>query len=134
MMWEPRVEPLADYHWPILNVAHIAGCDTTQTIVGATRYMGYNGKKAMCVIDLKETPYVAEPHVIWFPWCPPRLRMKGFKWLVAGLAKKKVVFLAVLKADNSLHEHYVKNGFIRKIGVLDKLPEDAGQEIHFYQL
>ena len=133
MMWEPRVEVMQEYHAPILAVAQLAGCDTTQSIVGAFRYMGYNGTKAMCVVDMKETLYVAEPHVIWFPWCPPRLRMKGFKWLVTELAKHKEVFLAVLKADNNLHEHYVKNEFIRKIGVLDNLPEEAGQEIHFYQ-
>jgi len=120
----------------VLATATLAGCDISP-VIECNRFIGIGslgGKRIIfCILDVKETPYVAEPHVIWLPWIPPKERMKAFKWAMQYYGSTKQVLLIVLKANNSLFEHFTKKRFLRKIGIIDHLPEEAGGEIHMYQ-
>lgn len=135
-MRERYIVPLAEEHVPFLMAAALAGVNI-DPMYGGNRYIGYGHSKygfgPVCLIDAKETPYVVEPHVEWFPWCSRREIFAAFKWAMDYWAKDRVVMLAVLKKDNSLHEQCVKRGLLRKIGFLEALPQEVGSEIHFYQ-
>lgn len=136
MLPERRIVPLDESFIPLLHAAAMAGCDVTPTIAGQ-RYVGFGhgkyGYGPVCLVDVTETAYVAEPHVIWFPWCPPKERIRAFKWSMEYFGTAKQVLVIVLKQYKDFYEHFVERGVLRKIGQIDNLPAEAGEEIHMYQ-
>jgi len=105
---------------------------------GAQRFLGWadteRGFAPACIIDLKETPYVAEPHVTWFPWVNARQRIECFKWAMAQFSEGREVLLIVANNQKGFFEHFTKRGLLRKAGNIVNLPEEAGSEIHMYQV
>lgn len=111
------------------------GCNVAPAIEG-DRFIGFgnakNGFGPVCIVDVKETPFVAEPHVTWFPWTPAKERIAAFKWAMEYYGQEKEVLLIVAKPSYNLHEHFVKRGLLRKIGFIDHMPEGT-EQIHMYQ-
>lgn len=136
MMSERSLEYYAAHHAPILAAAALEGVDTSAVIQGATRLIGYGDTKygygAACILDIVQTPYVMEPHVIWFPWLRPSQRIAHFKWAMELMAETHQVLLNIEKKHIPFFEHFVKKGFLRKIGFIDNLP--IVEEIHMYQV
>ncbi len=136
MKSEHSLEYVAEHHVPILTAAALEGVDTDAVVQGATRLIGYGdtryGYGAACILDIVQTPYVMEPHVIWFPWTTPRNRMVHFKWAMEKMAETHQVLLNIEKKHTPFFEHFVKNGFLRKIGFINNLP--IVEEIHMYQV
>lgn len=112
----------------------MAGVDVEPT-VAAQRFVGYGqtkfGPGPICFLDVAGTEYVAEPHVTWFPWVSPSERILSFKWAVKYLAESREVLLTVQKDQISFFEHFVKRGFLRKVGYIKDLPIVG--EVHMYQ-
>jgi hypothetical protein len=133
---ERKIVPIDESFTPLLHAAAMSGCDVTPKIAGV-RYVGFGhgdyGYGPVCLVDVTETAFVAEPHVIWLPWCPPRERIEAFKWSMEYFSKSKQVLLIILKPYKDFYEHFVKRGQLRKIGFVDSLPAEAGEEIHMYQ-
>ena len=131
---ERSIEPCTAEYDAVLITAALSGTDLTPCVDGQ-RFVGIGNTKyghgPACVIDLIETPYVAEPHVVWFPWTSPSDRILNFKWAMEYLGKEKEVFLTVQKSQISFFEHFAKKGFLRKVGFINNLPEV--EEIHMYQ-
>lgn len=130
------LEHLAYRHTPILNAAALEGVDLEAAIEGATRLIGYGNTKygygPACVIDLIQTEYVMEPHVIWFPWTSAADKIVNFKWAMSLMAKTHQVLLNVEKKHKNFFDHFAKKGFLRKIGFIENLP--IVEEIHMYQV
>lgn len=129
-----NIEALNQSHEGLLYAAALSGCDLTPA-VGGDRFIGYGDTKygygAACVLDIVGTPYVAEPHVIWFPWTTPANRIVNFKWAMSYLAETREVLLTVEKSQIKFFEHFVKRGILRKVGFLADMP--LVEEIHMYQ-
>jgi len=121
-------------HTGVIYAAALEGVDVS-TLPDADRLIGYGATKygygPACVMDLISTPYVAEPHITWFPWTSPADRIINFKWGMRHLAESRTVLLNVEKKHISFFEHFTKKGFLRKIGVIEDLP--IVEEIHMYQ-
>lgn len=136
MSLDHSLEYLAPHHRPILEAAILAGVDLESCVPGATRIMGYGdtryGYGPACLIDLVHTEYVMEPHVIWFPWTTAANKIVNFKWAMNLMAESHQVLLNVEKKHIHFFEHFVKRGFLRKIGHIDRLP--IVEEIHMYQV
>lgn len=115
-------------------MAAMQGVDVTPA-VQAERFIGYGNTKygygPCCILDLAGTQYVAEPHVIWFPWTSPSDRIVNFKWAMGHLAETRQVLLTVQKDQISFFEHFTKRGLLRKVGYIEDLP--LVDEIHIYQ-
>lgn len=130
------LEYLAPHHQPLLAAAALAGVDMEPVIAGATRIVGYGNTKTgygpACLIDLIQTEYVCEPHVIWFPWVRPQDKIINFKWAMNLMAQTHHVLLNIEKKHIAFFEHFVKKGYMRKIGVIEDLP--IVEEIHMYQI
>lgn len=130
------LEYLGEHHIPILNAAVLEGVDLEAVVPGATRIMGYGNTKygygPACVIDLVHTPYVMEPHVIWFPWTSTADKIINFKWAMGVMSETHQVLLNIEKKDKSFYDHFTKKGFLRKIGYIVDLP--IVEEIHMYQV
>jgi hypothetical protein len=128
-------EDLGPQHDQLLAEVTALGCDITQTIPNSKRIIGYgngvNGYGPMGLLDLTNTEYVAEPHVIWFPWTTKRSKISLFKYVVEILAKTHEVLLNVQKEHILFFDHFAKQGYIRKIGYITNLP--IVEEIHMYQ-
>lgn len=120
-------------HDPLLIAAAAEGIDVKS--IGGVRYIGYgrtkHGPGPICIFDVVGTQYVAEPHVTWFPWVNADEKVKSFKWAIRQLAKDKEVLLNVQKDQIAFFEHFVKKGFLRKIGFIKNLP--IVDEVHMYQ-
>lgn len=131
---ERSLEPFAEYHIPLLAHAVMMGTNITQA-EWSERFIGYgdtvNGFGAACIIDIIETPYLLEPHIIWFPWTSPRNRVENFKWGCDHLSKLNPLFFTVQKDQMSFFEHFTKNKMLRKVGYLKDIKEI--EEIHMYQ-
>lgn len=130
------LEPYVDsHHSPILAIAATEGVDTTPVVGGADRFIGFGKTKygygPGCILDVVSTPYVAEPHVTWFPWVALRDRIVHFKWALEYLAQEKEVFITVTKDQKVFFDHFVEKKFLRKVGYLKDLP--IVEEIHMYQ-
>lgn len=123
-----------ELHDAILFTAQMEGVDVSPMIEGE-RFIGFGATKhgygPACILDLTGTEYVAEPHVIWFPWTTKANRIVHFKWAMEMLAQNKEVLLAVEKKEKMFFEHFVKRKLLRKVGFLDNLP--IVDEIHMYQ-
>lgn len=136
MKSEHSLEYLAPHHEGILAAAALAGCDLEPCVQGATRIVGYgntrHGYGPACLIDLIQTEYVCEPHVTWFPWISVADKIVNFKWAMNLMAETHHVLLNVEKKQASFFDHFVKKGYMRKIGVIEDLPEV--EEIHMYQI
>lgn len=136
MTLERRLVDIGDEHRNILAIAALSGCDLTEQIPGARRMVGYGDTKyghgPACVMDITATQYVAEPHVIWFPWTTPKDRIVNFKWAMNLLAETHQVLLNVAKEHAPFFDHFVKRGFLRKAGFLVNMP--VVEEIHIYQV
>lgn len=121
-------------HEGLIFAAQLEGCDTSPLVDGE-RFIGYGftkyGSGPACIVDLVGTPYVAEPHVTWFPWTSPANRIVNFKHAMALLAETREVMLTVEKKQMAFFEHFVKKGVLRKIGHIENLP--LVEEIHMYQ-
>lgn len=130
-----RLEDVGPQHTNLLAVAALE-CDLTPQIPGARRMIGYGHTKhgfgAACVLDITATEYVAEPHVIWFPWTRPQDRIVNFKWAMNLLAETHEVLLNVAKEHAPFFDHFAKKGFLRKAGFLNNMP--IVEEIHMYQV
>lgn len=136
MKLEHSLEYLAPHHAPILSAAELSGVDTEAVVNGATRLIGYGNTKygygPACIIDVIATEYVMEPHVIWFPWVSPADKIVNFKWAMRLMIETHQVLLNVEKKYIPFFEHFVKKGFLRKIGYIENLP--IVDEIHMYQV
>lgn len=136
MLQAHSLEYLAPYHAVVTTAAALAGADLTPQVQGATRLVGYGNTKhgygPACLIDLIQTPYVAEPHVIWFPWVSTKDKIINFKWAMDLMAQSHTVLLNVEKKHIALFEHFTKQKYLRKIGYIENLP--IVQEIHMYQV
>lgn len=112
----------------------VEGIDVS-SVAGGERFIGYGDTKygyaPACILDVVGTPYVAEPHVIWFPWTSAADRIVNFKWAMKYLAESREVFLTVQKDQIKFFEHFVKRGLLRKVGYLENMP--IVDEIHMYQ-
>lgn len=124
-------------HGKLLAVAAIDGCDFSEIVPNAQRYVGYGATKhgygAACVLDLTGTQYVAEPHVVWFPWTSRKDKIVNFKWAMSMLAETREVLLNVSKENAVFFDHFARNKFLRKIGVIE-VPASEEKEIHMYQV
>jgi hypothetical protein len=122
-------------HDNILAVAALE-CDLTPQIPNARRMIGYGDTKygygPACVMDITATEYVAEPHVIWFPWTTSQNKIVNFKWAMQMLAETHEVLLNVAKEHAPFFDHFTKRGFLRKAGHLTNMP--IVEEIHMYQV
>lgn len=129
-----NLEKYSEVHLPIIFAANLEGVDTAPIVEGE-RFIGFGNTKygygPACIVDLVSTPYVAEPHVTWFPWTRPGDRIINFKWAMQHLAETKQVFLTVQKDQIKFFEHFVKRGILRKVGFINNLP--IVDEIHMYQ-
>lgn len=118
----------------ILYIAALDGTDVTPPIEGR-RFIGFGENKygygPVCVIDLKETPYVIEPHIIWFPWVGGKDRLRLAKWAFELWGKDKEVLAFVQKNQAAIFDHFTKKKVLRKIGIIEHLP--IVEEIHMYQ-
>lgn len=98
--------------------------------------IGYGNTKhgfgPACVLDLTGTEYVAEPHVVWFPWTSAKDRVVNFKWAMDLLAESREVLLNVAKEHAPFFDHFAKKNYLRKIGYIENLP--IVEEIHMYQV
>lgn len=123
-------------HLPLLAAAALEGCDFSEQVPNATRYVGYGATKhgygPACVLDLTGTQYVAEPHVVWFPWTSRKDRIINFKWAMSMLAETREVLLNVAKEHAPFFDHFARNKYLRKIGYIENLP--IVEEIHMYQV
>lgn len=126
------IVPFAEEHAALEQLVRALGVDTSP-MVGGARYAGFMGDKLVCFLDAKHTQYVMEPHVIWMPWATPKERMECFKWAMENLGQGREILLMIQKEHNSLFEHFAKRKYLRKIGFIDNLPKEAGEEIHMYQ-
>lgn len=131
-----NLEYVEPRHIPILAAAALDGVDTTPVIQGATRLMGYGATKygygPACVLDIIQTDYVMEPHIIWLPWTSPQQRIAHFKWAMELMTQTHQVLLNVEKKHINFFEHFVKKGILRKIGFIENL--HIVDEIHMYQV
>lgn len=129
--------PATEVSREVMALVTVAGVDAPY-VEGAVRYIGFGateyGYNAACIVDLKETPYVAEPHVTWFPWVNARQRISNFKWAMSELSERKEVLLIVAKEQTGFFDHFTKKGLLRKAGDIINLPKEAGEEIHMYQV
>lgn len=136
MKSEPNLEYLAPHHQGILAAAALSGTDIESVVPGATRLIGYGDTKhgygACCILDLVQTEHVMEPHIIWFPWTRPQDRIAQFKWAMELMRQTHHVLLNVEKRQIAFFEHFVKKGYLRKIGFIEDLP--IVEEIHMYQI
>lgn len=136
MKSEPSLEFLGPQHAGILAAAALDGCNLEAVVPGAHRLVGYGDTKhgygPACVIDLVSTEYVMEPHVIWFPWTTTANKIVNFKWAMGLMAQTHHVLLNVQKDQAKFFDHFVKRGYMRKVGVIEDLPEV--EEIHMYQI
>lgn len=130
-----RVEPIEEFHVPLIVSAAQSGCDVTVTpeseryiVYGKTRY----GDGPVAIVDVKETPYEVEPHIIWLPWTTTREKIECINDL-GDLWVGKVILLMTLKKFSGFFDHFIKKGKLRKIGFIDGLPKEVGEEIHLYQ-
>lgn len=102
---------------------------------GGYRLIGYGDTKygygPACIVDLTGTSVVVEPHVTWFPWTRPKDRIANFLWAMQHLSQSAEVMLVVQKSQNTFFEHFVKKSILRKIGLINRIPEL--EEIHLYQ-
>lgn len=123
-------------HEPIIVAAALEGIAVEPVIENATRLIGYgetrHGYGPTCILDLIQTEYVMEPHVTWFPWMRSRDKIVNFKWAMDLMIQSHHVLLNVEKKHIEFFEHFVKKGYIRKIGVIEDLP--LVEEIHMYQI
>lgn len=130
------LEYLAPHHEAILAAATLEGAELDSVVQGATRIIGYGNTKhgygPACVIDLIQTEYVAEPHVTWFPWLSAADKIVNFKWAMNLMSEDRHVLLNIEKKHVSFFDHFVKRGFLRKVGVIEDLP--IVEEIHIYQI
>lgn len=136
MLLERNLEYVAEHHRALLTTLALTGVDVTPVVGGATRLIGYGATKygyaPACILDIVQTPYVTEPHIIWFPWVTPSQRLSHFKWAVTLMRKTHQVLFNVEKKHISFFEHFVKRGLLRKIGSITDLP--IVEEIHMYQV
>lgn len=116
--------------------AVLDGIDTQACVPGAERLIGYGNTKhgygPACFIDIVKTDYVMEPHVTWFSWVRPQDMIINFRWAMNKMAETHHVLLNVEKKQAKFFEHFVKKGFMRKVGVIEDLP--LVEEIHMYQI
>jgi hypothetical protein len=135
-MLERKLVEYSPEHAGLLAAATLEGCDFTELVPNAQRYVGYGNTKygygPACVLDLTGTQYVAEPHVVWFPWTSARDRVLNFKWCMNLLAETREVLFNTAKEHAPFFDHFAKNGYIRKIGYIENLP--IVEEIHMYQV
>lgn len=133
---ERNLEPFGDQHIALLAAAALQGVDTTPTVGGAQRFIGYGDSKLgygpVCILDLIQTDYVAEPHIVWLPWVRSAEMLGHFRWAMNYLSKSREVLLNVEKKHVPFFEHFVKKGLLRKIGYIENLP--IVEEIHMYQV
>lgn len=136
MSLDHSLEVFEDKHLPLIAAAKLAGVDTDQSVPGALRMIGYGeteqGYGPACILDLVYTDYVMEPHVTWFPWTGVKGKISNFKWAMTTMAESHQVLLNVQKSQMDFFEHFVKKGFLRKIGYIENLP--IVEEIHMYQV
>jgi len=126
---------LGPEHEQLLAEVHAAGCDVSPIIPDATRMIGYgetkDGYRPICLLEITGTQYVAEPHVVWFPWTSTRSKISLFKHVVETLAKTHEVMLNVQKEYIQFYDHFAKQNYLRKIGYMTNIP--IVEEIHMYQ-
>lgn len=131
-----KLVDIAPEHAGLLAAAALEGCDFQELVPNARRMVGYGNTKygfgPACVLDLTGTQYVAEPHVVWFPWVRPQDKIVNFKWAMNLLAETHEVLLNVAKEHAPFFDHFAKKGFLRKIGYIENLP--LVEEIHMYQV
>lgn len=136
MLQEHSLEYAAPRHQAVLAAAASAGISLESVVPGAVRLIGYGATKfgygPACIIDLIQTPHVHEPHVIWFPWVTPANKIVNFKWAMDLMATDREVLLNVEKKHKAFFEHFVKKGYLRKIGYISNLP--IVEEVHMYQV
>lgn len=112
------------------------GIDTKPEVPNAVRLIGYGDTKhgygPACVVDVVQTEYVCEPHVIWFSWVSAKNKITNFTWMMNLISQSHEVMLNVSKSNNGFFEHFVKKGMLRKIGYME-IPA-ASEEIHMYQV
>ena len=136
MKLERKFEPINEQHQPLLAALALEGIDTTPCIGGAERLVGYgetkHGYGPVCVLDLIQTPYVAEPHIIWFPWVSRKQKISHFKWAMQYMSGSREVLLNVEKQHTQFFDHFARQGLLRKVGHINNLP--LVDEIHIYQV
>ena len=136
MKLERRLEDVGPQHVGLLAAAALGGCDLQEMVPNARRLIGYGDTKygygPACVLDLTGTPYVAEPHVVWFPWTGPKDRVVNFRWAMDLLAQTHEVLLNVAKEHAPFFDHFAKKKYLRKIGHIENLP--IVEEIQMYQV
>lgn len=130
------LEYLSAHHEPLLAAAKLAGTELDAVIPNAVRLIGYGNTKSgygpACVVDVLQSEYVCEPHVIWFPWVGAKDKIINFKWIMNLITESHHVMLNIEKKHIAFFEHFAKRGYIRKIGVMEDLP--LVEEIHMYQI
>lgn len=136
MKLERSLEFYGPHHDGILAAAILDGCNIEPVIPGAQRIIGYGDTKSgygpACAIDVISTPYVMEPHVIWFPWTTKANKIVNFKWAMNFMLETHQVLLNVEKKHAKFFDHFARQGFLRKIGFIENLP--IVEEIHMYQV
>lgn len=130
-----KLEDIGPQHDNIMAIAALE-CDLTPQVPNARRMIGFGNTKygygPACVLDITATEYVAEPHVIWFPWTRTQDRIVNFRWAMNMLAETHEVLLNVAKEHAPFFDHFAKKGFLRKAGFLNHMP--IVEEIHMYQV
>lgn len=131
-----NLEYFGPQHQGLLAALALSGIDTDPVVGGATRLIGFGATKhgfgPACMLDIISTDYVMEPHIVWFPWTTAGQRIAHFKWAIELMRKTHHLLFNVEKKHIAFFDHFVKKGFIRKIGVIEDLP--IVEEIHMYQV
>jgi len=133
---ERNLEYINDSHKGLLAALALDGIDTSPVVGGATRLIGYGDTKhgygPACLLDIIQTEYVMEPHIIWFPWTTAGQRIAHFKWAVELMRQTHHLLFNVEKKHILFFEHFTRKGLLRKIGFIADLP--LVEEIHMYQV
>lgn len=86
------------------------------------------------ICNLIEAEGMLEPHVVWHPEATMRQKYVGFLNGMKELGARKNVLLMAIEDQKDFYEMWVERGVLRKVGVIEDIPEKNVINIHMYQL